>query len=138
MVAAGDALLAPAVTRRLIDRFSRLADAGRKPRDPLVERIAELTGRETQVLALVAQGLSNVEIGTHLAVAESTVKTHVSRILDKLSLRDRTQAVVFAYESGVVAASPPYTEPPEAAAGGEPPRADTGDASQTGRRTASG
>ncbi|PJE96885.1 DNA-binding response regulator [Streptomyces carminius] len=100
-VAGGEALLAPAVTRRLIAEFSRLA--GRTgPRAPLRERIGDLTERETQVLALVAQGLSNGEIAAELVVAESTVKTHVSRVLVKLGLRDRTQAAVFAYESGLV------------------------------------
>jgi DNA-binding NarL/FixJ family response regulator len=104
VVAEGGALLAPTVTRRLIAEFSRLPAQRTGLRAPLRERVAELTGRETEVLALVAQGLSNAEIGEHIFVAESTVKTHVSRILEKLSLRDRTQAVVFAYESGVVAA----------------------------------
>ncbi|MFP8886850.1 response regulator [Streptomyces mangrovi] len=100
-VAAGEALLAPTVTRRLIAEFSRLpASAG--PRTPLRERIGDLTERETQVLALVARGLSNGEIADRLVVAESTVKTHVSRVLVKLGLRDRTQAAVFAYESGLV------------------------------------
>jgi len=99
VVAAGDALLAPGITRRLIAEFSRLDGA---PRAPLKERVADLTERETEVLALIARGLSNAEIARHLVVAEQTVKTHVSRILVKLGLRDRTQAAVFAYESGVV------------------------------------
>lgn len=99
VVAAGDALLAPNVTKRLIAEFARLASG---PRAPLKERIGELTERETEVLALIAQGLSNAEIAEHLVVAEQTVKTHVSRILAKLDLRDRTQAAVFAYETGLV------------------------------------
>jgi DNA-binding NarL/FixJ family response regulator len=99
VVAAGDALLAPNVTKRLIEEFSRLGGA---PRAPLKERVGELTERETEVLALIAQGLSNAEIAEHLVVAEQTVKTHVSRVLTKLGLRDRTQAAVFAYETGVV------------------------------------
>ncbi|BBC35341.1 LuxR family transcriptional regulator [Streptomyces graminofaciens] len=99
VVAAGDALLAPGITRRLIAEFSRL---GSTPRAPLKERVGDLTERETEVLALIAQGLSNAEIAGRLVVAEQTVKTHVSRILVKLGLRDRTQAAVFAYESGLV------------------------------------
>ncbi|AYL37257.1 MULTISPECIES: response regulator [Streptomyces] len=99
VVAAGDALLAPGITRRLIAEFSRL-DA--RPRTPLRQRVGELTERETEVLALIAQGLSNAEIAVRLVVAEQTVKTHVGRILVKLGLRDRTQAAVFAYESGLV------------------------------------
>ncbi|MEW2396473.1 response regulator transcription factor [Streptomyces sp. NPDC046862] len=100
VVAAGDALLAPGVMRRLITEFSRLR--GSAPRAPLKERVADLTERETEVLALIAQGLSNAEIAERLVVAEQTVKTHVGRILVKLGLRDRTQAAVFAYESGLV------------------------------------
>ncbi|KUJ33706.1 LuxR family transcriptional regulator [Streptomyces sp. NRRL F-5122] len=99
VVAAGDALLAPGITRRLIAEFSRLTDA---PRAPLKQRVGDLTERETEVLALIAQGLSNAEIAGSLVVAEQTVKTHVGRILVKLGLRDRTQAAVFAYESGLV------------------------------------
>ncbi|MFF9485962.1 response regulator [Streptomyces sp. NPDC014676] len=99
VVAAGDALLAPGVTRRLIAEFSRLDD---RPRSPLRQRVKDLTERETEVLALIAQGLSNAEIAVRLVVAEQTVKTHVGRILVKLGLRDRTQAAVFAYESGLV------------------------------------
>ncbi|WP_181797110.1 response regulator transcription factor [Streptomyces sp. WELS2] len=99
VVAAGDALLAPGITRRLIAEFSRLDGGGRAP---LRRRVGELTERETEVLALIAQGLSNAEIAERLVVAEQTVKTHVGRILVKLGLRDRTQAAVFAYESGVV------------------------------------
>ncbi|KFG74785.1 response regulator [Streptomyces mutabilis] len=99
VVAAGDALLAPGVTRRLITEFSRMRD---RPRAPLKERVGDLTERETEVLALIAQGLSNAEIAQRLVVAEQTVKTHVGRILLKLGLRDRTQAAVFAYESGLV------------------------------------
>ncbi|GAA4507513.1 response regulator transcription factor [Nonomuraea ferruginea] len=96
VVAAGDALLAPAVTRRLISEFARL-----RPEMEAVP-IAALTPRETQVLRLLAEGLSNPEIAARLTVTEETVKTHVSRVLAKLGLRDRTQAVVAAYESGLV------------------------------------
>ncbi|MCX5413769.1 response regulator transcription factor [Streptomyces sp. NBC_00059] len=99
VVAAGDALLAPNITKRLIAEFSRVS-AG--PRAPRKERVGDLTERETEVLSLIAQGLSNAEIAARLVVAEQTVKTHVSRILVKLGLRDRTQAAVFAYESGLV------------------------------------
>ncbi|MGV9626784.1 response regulator [Streptomyces sp. NPDC003487] len=99
VVAAGDALLAPGITRRLIAEFTRLDGT---PRAPLKERVGVLTERETEVLALIAQGLSNAEIAERLVVAEQTVKTHVGRILVKLGLRDRTQAAVFAYESGLV------------------------------------
>jgi DNA-binding NarL/FixJ family response regulator len=99
VVAAGEALLAPTVTKRLIAEFARLPGA---PRTPLKERVGDLTERETEVLSLIAQGLSNAEIAAGLVVAEQTVKTHVSRILVKLNLRDRTQAAVFAYETGLV------------------------------------
>jgi DNA-binding NarL/FixJ family response regulator len=98
VIAAGDALLAPAVTRRLIAEFARLHP---KPDAPSPSTAA-LTPRETQVLRLVAEGLSNPEIAARLVVTEETVKTHVSRMLSKLGLRDRTQAVVTAYESGLV------------------------------------
>ncbi|MEV6329514.1 response regulator transcription factor [Streptomyces sp. NPDC051909] len=100
VVAAGEALLAPTVTRRLITEFAKAAAVS--PRPPAVARIGELTERETEVLVLIAQGLSNAEIADHLVVAESTIKTHVSRILVKLGLRDRTQAAVFAYEARLV------------------------------------
>ncbi|WP_030978174.1 response regulator transcription factor [Streptomyces sp. NRRL S-1824] len=99
VVAAGDALLAPNVTKRLIAEFSRMTAA---PRAPLRDRVGDLTERETEVLSLIAQGLSNAEIAARLVVAEQTAKTHVSRILAKLGLRDRTQAAVFAYETGLV------------------------------------
>ncbi|GAA3483651.1 MULTISPECIES: response regulator transcription factor [Streptomyces] len=102
VVAAGEALLAPTVTKRLITEFSRLAGA---PRPPALAQIGDLTERETEVLVLIAQGLSNAEIASHLVVAESTIKTHVSRILVKLGLRDRTQAAVFAYEARLVTPS---------------------------------
>jgi DNA-binding NarL/FixJ family response regulator len=98
VVAAGEALLAPTVTRRLIDRFSRLGS----PSPPARERVGDLTERETEVLTIVAHGMSNAEIAGKLVVAESTVKTHVSRVLVKLGLRDRTQAAVFAYEARLV------------------------------------
>ncbi|MDI3420337.1 response regulator [Streptomyces luteolus] len=98
VVAAGDALLAPGVTRRLITEFARLG----APKAPTRSSLDGLTERETEVLALIAQGLSNAEIAAQLVVAEQTVKTHVGRILVKLGLRDRTQAAVFAYESGLV------------------------------------
>jgi DNA-binding NarL/FixJ family response regulator len=96
VIAAGEALLAPTVTTRLIGEFTRL-----KPRNT-APSLAALTPRETEVLTLIAQGLSNTEIAASLVVTEETVKTHVSRVLGKLGLRDRTQAVVVAYESGLV------------------------------------
>jgi DNA-binding NarL/FixJ family response regulator len=99
VVARGDALLAPSVTRRLIGEFARLHPA--TPLQP--DRIRELTPRETEVLRLIAEGLSNGDIAERLVVSEETVKTHVSRVLTKLGLRDRAQAVVVAYESGLVA-----------------------------------
>jgi DNA-binding NarL/FixJ family response regulator len=100
VIAAGEALLAPAVTRRLISEFTRLRP---KPEGaPPGAALAALTPRETQVLRLVAEGLSNTEIAARLVVTEETVKTHVSRMLSKLGLRDRTQAVVTAYETGLV------------------------------------
>ena len=99
VIAAGEALLAPAVTRRLIGEFTRL----RPVPDALAPTVmVTLTPRETEVLRLVAEGMSNPEIACRLVVTEETVKTHVSRILAKLGLRDRTQAVVAAYESGLV------------------------------------
>ncbi|WEO96266.1 response regulator transcription factor [Streptomyces sp. FXJ1.172] len=101
VVASGEALLAPSVTRRLITEFSRLAEPARLM--PAAQTAyGELTERETEVLILIAQGLSNAEIAERLVVAESTIKTHVSRILVKLGLRDRTQAAVFAYEARLV------------------------------------
>ena len=99
-VAAGEALLAPSVTRRLIAHFAHQAPA----RSPA---LAELTEREREVLALVARGRSNAELAETLHVSLPTVKTHVSRILTKLGARDRTQLVVLAYESGLVAAAGP-------------------------------
>jgi len=102
VVAAGEALLAPAVTRRLIAEFARLRP--RLPAQP--ERLSELTPRETDVLRLLAEGLSNAEIAERLVVTRETVKTHVSRILTKLGLRDRSQAVVLAYETGLVRPRP--------------------------------
>ncbi|MGV9847245.1 response regulator [Streptomyces sp. NPDC003442] len=104
VVAAGEALLAPTVTKRLISTFSRIGEAAGfgGPLPSPRGRLAELTERENEVLVLVAQGCSNAEIAERLIVAESTVKTHVSRILVKLGLRDRTQAAVFAYEVRLV------------------------------------
>jgi DNA-binding NarL/FixJ family response regulator len=97
-VAAGEALLAPTVTRRLIEEFARVG-RHRVARPPELD---ELTPRELEVLRLLARGLSNVEIATELVVSETTVKTHVTHVLGKLGLRDRVQAVVLAYESGLV------------------------------------
>jgi DNA-binding NarL/FixJ family response regulator len=97
VVAAGDAVVAPRVTRRLLERFAgQFAPAGAR-REP-----GDLTDREREVWLLVAQGLSNTEIGDRLYLAETTVKTHVGRILAKCGLRDRVQAVVLAYETGLV------------------------------------
>jgi DNA-binding NarL/FixJ family response regulator len=95
MVAAGDALLAPSITRRLIEEF-----AVSRPRPP--EQIKELTPREMEIFLLVARGMSNAEIAAKLVIGETTVKTHVTRLLMKLGVRDRIQAIVLAYEAGVV------------------------------------
>lgn len=98
MVRDGDALLAPAITRRLVERFARRdADSAAIHRD-----LASLTARELEVLQLLAQGLTNAELAARLQLSEATVKTHVARILAKLALRDRVQAVIVAYESGLV------------------------------------
>jgi DNA-binding NarL/FixJ family response regulator len=97
VVASGDALLTPGVTRRLISEFARIRPPAAPP-----PTLANLTPRETEVLRLVAEGLSNTEIAARLVVTEDTIKTHVSRLLAKLGLRDRTQAVITAYESGLV------------------------------------
>jgi DNA-binding NarL/FixJ family response regulator len=102
VVAAGEALLAPAVTRRLISEFARLRPQASGQGEKPAAAIGELTPRETEVVRLLAEGLSNPEIAARLVVTEETVKTHVSRVLHKLGLRDRTQAVVLAYESGLV------------------------------------
>jgi DNA-binding NarL/FixJ family response regulator len=101
VVASGDALLSPSVTRRLIEEFVRRAPAERPAGAPAAP-VADLTEREMEVLRLVARGFSNAEIAAALTVAEATVKTHVAHLLDKLDLRDRVQAVVYAYESGLV------------------------------------
>ncbi len=110
IVAEGDALLAPAVTRRLMAQFAERAGrpegvgpgAAARPDDSTAAGLRSLTARERQVLLLIGEGLSNPEIAARLTVTEETVKTHVSRVLGKLHLRDRTQAVVTAYESGLI------------------------------------
>jgi DNA-binding NarL/FixJ family response regulator len=103
--AAGDALLAPSVTRRLIEAFAR------RPAQttPSPSRLAALTGRERDVLLMLARGLSNAEIATALFVSEATIKTHVGNLLAKLGLRDRVQAVIVAYETGIVVPGNPGT-----------------------------
>jgi DNA-binding NarL/FixJ family response regulator len=98
VVASGDALLAPSITRRVIEEYSRRPP----PRDGLPPELAELTARELEVLKYVARGHSNAEIAKELFLGETTVKTHVARILQKLQLRDRVQAVVLAYETGLI------------------------------------
>jgi DNA-binding NarL/FixJ family response regulator len=97
VIAGGEALLAPTITRRLIAEFARL-----RPRQVRPEALSALTPRETEILGLVAEGLSNHEIAGRLVLSDETVKTHVSHVLRKLGLRDRAQAVVVAYESGLV------------------------------------
>jgi DNA-binding NarL/FixJ family response regulator len=107
-VFSGEAIVAPSTTRRLLERFGpQLSVAAGADRRVVDERLGNLTERERDVLGLLAQGLSNGEIATELVVAEATVKTHVHRILTKLRLRDRVQAVVLAYEAGLVAPGRP-------------------------------
>ena len=101
VVAAGDALLAPSITRRLIEDFARRPGPGGPP-----PRLDGLTPREQEVLELIGQGLNNREIGIKLIVGEATVKTHIGRVLMKLDLRDRVQAVIYAYEIGLVGPTP--------------------------------
>jgi DNA-binding NarL/FixJ family response regulator len=112
VAAAGDALIAPSVTRRLIEQFAR---AAQPRRDAVPVALAGLTERELGVLRLVARGLSNAEIARELVLGENTIKTHVAHVLAKLDLRDRVQAVVIAYETGLVAPelapAPPAPEP---------------------------
>jgi DNA-binding NarL/FixJ family response regulator len=98
IVARGDALLDPAVTRAVIEQFSRAP----RPPDYLAQKLEGLTARELEVLQSLARGLSNAEIAAEFVISDGTVKTHVARILRKLNLRDRVQAVIFAYESGLV------------------------------------
>jgi DNA-binding NarL/FixJ family response regulator len=98
VVATGEGLLSPSVTRRVIERFAALP-AGRAD---LAARLELLTGREREVLDLLARGLTNAEIAAHMVVGEGTAKTHVAHVLAKLGLRDRVQAVIFAYESGLI------------------------------------
>ena len=105
VVAGGEALLAPSVTRRLIVEFSRTPPSQR----PDAPEVSELTPRELEVFKLVARGMSNAEIAAELVVGDTTVKTHVARVLMKLGVRDRVQAVVVAYESGLVAPGDPAT-----------------------------
>ena len=100
-VAAGDALLSPAITKRVINQFTRI------PRHEPPKELDELTAREQDILRLIATGLSNAEIGKELYISETTVKTHVTHILQKLGLRDRVQAVVLAYQTGLVQATTP-------------------------------
>jgi DNA-binding NarL/FixJ family response regulator len=99
LVAAGDALLAPSITRRFVERFAKPSEVVPRPTNT---EIATLTTREREVLVLMARGLSNSELAERLTLGEATVKTHVARVLNKLGLRDRVQAVVLAYESGLV------------------------------------
>ena len=102
VIARGDALLAPEITRRVIERFVATPDPAPEVQREAVAQLAELTEREHEVLLELASGASNAEIAAKLFLGEATVKTHVSRVLMKLGLRDRTQAVVFAYRNGVV------------------------------------
>jgi len=102
IVARGEALLAPAITRSVIEEFARRGPAAANPAEP-PPAVAELTPREREVLDLLARGLSNPEVCEQLVISEATAKTHVARVLQKLGVRDRVQAVIYAYESGLVA-----------------------------------
>jgi DNA-binding NarL/FixJ family response regulator len=116
VVAAGDALLSPSVTRRLLDRFARSMP---DPSQPTPASLASLTEREVEVLRLLANGLSNAELAERLFVSEATVKTHVSNLLRKLGVRDRVQAVILAYEAGLV--QPSTHRPRSSRPGSGPP-----------------
>jgi DNA-binding NarL/FixJ family response regulator len=105
VIAAGESLLAPSVTRRLIAEFTSRTFS--RPAAPPAERLAVLTAREQETLRMIARGLSNAEIAAAMVVSEHTVKTHVSNVLTKLGLRDRVQAVIAAYESGLAVAGKP-------------------------------
>jgi DNA-binding NarL/FixJ family response regulator len=104
VVTRGDAVIAPTVTRRLLDRYVGTAPAGPDPTGSVAVPLDAVTDREREVLTLIAHGLTNAEIAQRLYLSEGTVKTHVHRILAKLALRDRVQAVIYAYESGLVRA----------------------------------
>jgi DNA-binding NarL/FixJ family response regulator len=104
IVASGDALLAPAITRAVIEEFARVPV---RPEPAIPRAVGELTPREREVLDLLVRGLSNPEICRELVISEATAKTHVAKILQKLGLRDRVQAVIYAYESGLVSPGPP-------------------------------
>ncbi len=108
IVAGGDALLAPAITRAVIEEFARQPPPAQTPVSPTA--LAELTPREHEVFQLLARGLSNSEICEQLVISEATAKTHVARILQKLNLRDRVQAVIYAYETGRVAPGSPRND----------------------------
>ena len=104
VIADGEALLAPSITRRLLSRFTQ-SQPNQQVKTPV--RLSELTGRETEVLRLLASGLSNAELASRLFVSEATIKSHISSLLRKLAVRDRVQAVILAYESGLVTAGEP-------------------------------
>jgi len=112
IIAAGEALLAPTVTRRLLERFAATLPRGDEPAPPA---LSSLTEREREILTLLASGLSNAELGARLYLSEPTIKTHLSSIFRKLGVRDRVQAVIAAYDAGLVA--------PAAQAGGKAPGA---------------
>lgn len=118
VVARGDSLLAPSVARRLVEQYTRPAPAPARLPDP---RLDVLTGRERETLLLLARGLSNAEIAAELVVSDHTVKTHVGNVLAKLGLRDRIQAVICAYETGLIAAGDPSPEVAGPPVGPTPP-----------------
>ena len=107
LVRRGDALLSPSITRRLVERFASPGGSGQPGQPEVHADLSALTPRELEVLRLLARGLSNAELAEHLTLSEATVKTHVGRILTKLQLRDRVQAVVLAYQTGLAGAAPP-------------------------------
>ena len=108
VVASGDAVVAPRVTQRLLETYVRSLPTAQTSTRPVDRRLAELTPREREVLEAVAEGLSNAELASRFFLSEATVKTHVRRILTKLELRDRVQAVVYAYENGIVVPRPQH------------------------------